>query len=160
MHCSRYEIMKLRGEHFARPLFATFTLVVGILCVTGILCGPTGNCYSWVFEIRSGHAKKVLESGGVDLDASRYDDGIRKIVVRQNGSSYPDSLYEYRYSSSRYQLVGCFQQDKQTLKRWRESCEGVEDAESLNNRNRRALGISRLRGQARLPDLRTLLTFL
>lgn len=92
-----------------------------------LLCGATGNCFLWIVEIKDGNPAVVLESGGVDLAVigSKYD-GLGTVHVRSNGGNYPDSLLEYRYSRGKYRLVRCFQQDKQTLETWRESCEGWE----------------------------------
>ena len=51
-----------------------------------------------------------------------------------NGSSYPDSLLEYRFDGSEYRLSRCFRQDKQTLERWDESCEDYADATEPDER--------------------------
>ena len=95
------------------------------------LCGATGNCDLWVFGIRDGRMTQLLHSGGIAIarDKSKRH-GFRNLIIRFNGSSYPDSLLEYRFNGSKFRLARCYQQDKQSLEKWEESCEGwKEDGE-------------------------------
>ena len=88
-------------------------------------CGATANCNLWIFGIRNGRMKQLLDSGGIGLEFGRKrHNGFRNVTVRFNGSSYPDSLLEYQFDGIRFRLARCYDQDKQSLEKWEESCEG------------------------------------
>ena len=90
-------------------------------------CGATGNCHLWVFGIRNGRVVQLLHSGGITIERQKSKrNGLQNLVVRFNGSSYPDSLFEYRFDGSRFRLARCYRQDKQSLEKWEEDCEGPE----------------------------------
>ena len=90
-------------------------------------CGATANCAFWIFESGRGGTTKLLDSGGTRFEVQRArSNGFSNIVLRENGSSYPDSLLEYRFDGHEYRLMRCQRQDKQTLEKWEEECEGWE----------------------------------
>ncbi len=92
-------------------------------------CGATGNCDVWVFDLANNRVSKLLSSNGIDVEVEKSkSQGFRNIVVRFNGSSYPDSLFDYKFDGHEYRLKKCYQQEKQTLNKWDETCEGWEDS--------------------------------
>jgi hypothetical protein len=92
-------------------------------------CGATGNCDVWVFDLAKDRVSKLLSSGGIDVEVEKSRSlGFRNLVVRFNGSSYPDSLFDYKFDGHEYRLAKCDRQDKETLEKWEEECEDWEDS--------------------------------
>jgi hypothetical protein len=93
-----------------------------------LLCGPTANCYMWLFNEQDGHWIILLRSAGIRLErANGASKGYQNVNVRHNGSSYPDSLRAYRFERGRYRLTRCYEQDKRTLEKSEATCDGLED---------------------------------
>jgi hypothetical protein len=73
-------------------------------------CSPTGNCPFWIFQRMTHGYKLLLDGFGQTFTVQRSrTNGFRDIVVAMHGSSTESTLTLYRYASSRYHDVECYE---------------------------------------------------
>ncbi len=103
---------------------------------SGLVCSPTGNCpmaiYGFfddrIFNTSAGPydfriRRLFFTLGAISLerDEGRLN-GFHDLIVRLNGSSYPDSLELFQFDGSSYERKQCFKEDKLTGKRSTKEC--------------------------------------
>lgn len=101
-----------------------------------LVCSPTSNCplaiYGFfedgVFNTSAGaydfrNRRLFFTLGAISFEQEQdTSNGYQDLMVRFNGSSYPDSLELFKFDGKRYERKQCFQEDKPTGKRSREEC--------------------------------------
>lgn len=78
---------------------------------TSILCGGTGNCGFWIFEINNGKMQKLLSNTNyldslVSVQKTRTN-GYSNILLKGHISGYETSFTKYKFNGQKYVETKC-----------------------------------------------------
>jgi len=73
-------------------------------------CSPTGNCEAWIFRLRNDKYSVILHRPATQAFTiqSTVSHGFHDIVLIQHGSATSQGLTLYRFDSSKYRRVSCY----------------------------------------------------